>query len=50
VGSIPGLGRSPGEGHGNPLQPGESPWTEGGNICIPITDSCWCMAETSTIL
>ena len=24
VGSIPGLGRSPGEGHGNPLQPGES--------------------------
>ena len=27
--SIPGLGRSPGEGHGNPLQylPRESPWT-----------------------
>ena len=30
AGSIPGLGRSPGGGHGNPLQflPGESPWTE----------------------
>ena len=28
-GSIPALGRSPGEGHGNPLQySGESPWTE----------------------
>ena len=31
-GSILGLGRSPGEGHGNPLNgvflPGESPWTE----------------------
>ena len=28
-GSIPGFGRSPGEGHGNPLQlPGESPRTE----------------------
>ena len=30
--SIPGLGRSSGEGHGNPLHevflPGESPWTE----------------------
>ena len=24
VGSIPGSGRSPGGGHGNPLQPGES--------------------------
>ena len=24
VGKIPGLGRSPGEGHGNPLLPGES--------------------------
>ena len=24
VGSIPGWGRSPGEGHGNPLLPGES--------------------------
>ena len=23
---------------------------EGGNICVPMTDSCWCMAETSTIL
>ena len=30
LGSIPGLGRSPGGGDGNPLQysPGESPWTE----------------------
>ena len=30
LGSIPGLGRSPGGGHGNPLQCscGESPWTE----------------------
>ena len=29
AGSIPGSGRSPGGGHGNPLQflPGESPWT-----------------------
>ena len=29
--AIPGLGRAPGRGHGNPLQyslPGESPWTE----------------------
>ena len=29
LGSIPGLGRSPGRGHANPLfLPGESPWTE----------------------
>ena len=30
IGSIPGLGRSPGRGHGNPFVflPGESPWTE----------------------
>ena len=30
LGPIPGLGRSPGKGHGNPLQflPRESPWTE----------------------
>ena len=31
VGSIPGLGRSPGEGNDNPLQyflPGKSHWTE----------------------
>ena len=30
LGLIPGLGRSPGGGHGNPLQCscGESPWTE----------------------
>ena len=25
---LPGLGRSPGGRHGNPLLPGESPWTE----------------------
>ena len=23
---------------------------EGGDICIPMADSCWCMAETNTIL
>ena len=32
VGSVPGLGRSPGEGNGNARHPvflpGESPWTE----------------------
>ena len=30
AGSIPALGRSPGEGHGNPLQYSclENPWTE----------------------
>ena len=30
LGSIPGLGRSPGEGHGNPLQYAcwRVPWTE----------------------
>ena len=29
LGSIPGWGRSPGEGNGNPLQyPGKIPWTE----------------------
>ena len=30
LGSIPGLGRSPGRGHGNPqvFLPEESPWTE----------------------
>ena len=30
VSSIPGLGRSPGGGHGNPLQHSclENPWTE----------------------
>ena len=22
----------------------------GGGICIPVTDSCWCMTETNTIL
>ena len=28
IGSISGSGRSLGGGHGNPLLPGESPWTE----------------------
>ena len=23
---------------------------EGGDICIPVADSCWYMAETNTIL
>ena len=23
---------------------------EGGHTCIPMADSCWCMAETNTIL
>ena len=23
---------------------------EGGDVCIPMVDSCWCMAETSTTL
>ena len=23
---------------------------EGGDICVPMTDSCWCIAEISTIL
>ena len=23
---------------------------EGGDICIPMADSCWCLAETNTIL
>ena len=23
---------------------------EGGDICTPMADSCWCMAETNTIL
>ena len=34
LGLIPGLGRSPGGGHGNPLWPGESPgqWALQGTI------------------
>ena len=32
-----------GVGDGNGVQ-------KGGNRCIPVTDSCWCMAETNTIL
>ena len=42
--SILGLGRSPGGGHGNPLQyslPGESPWSEepGGATVHGVTES-----------
>ena len=22
---------------------------EGGDICIPMADSCWCMVETNTV-
>ena len=22
----------------------------GGDVCVPITDSCWCTAETKAIL
>ena len=32
-----------GEGGGREVQ-------EGGDICIPMADSCWCVAETNTIL
>ena len=43
LGSVPGLGRSPGEGNGNPLifLPGESPWTEeaGGLQSMAVTKS-----------
>ena len=28
---------------------GRKVW-EGGDTCIPVVDSCWCMAETNTIL
>ena len=28
---------------------GREGW-EGGDICMPMADSCWCMAETSTKL
>ena len=42
-GSIPGLGRSPGEGNGNPLQYSclEIPWTEdpGGPQCMELQKS-----------
>ena len=23
---------------------------EGGDICVPMADSCWCLAETNRIL
>ena len=32
-----------GEGCGREVQ-----W--GGDICTPVADSCWCLAETNTIL
>ena len=43
TGSIPGSGRSPGEGNSNPLQ-------ERGDIYILKADSHCCMVETNTIL
>ena len=46
LGSIPGLGKSPGEGNGNPLQYSclENPWTEepGGHY------SSWGLKELDT--
>ena len=41
--SIPGLERSPGEGHGNPCQflPGESPWTEEPSGLQSMGSQCW---------
>ena len=32
-----------GEGGGREVQ-------RGGDICVPMADSCWCLAETNTIL
>ena len=32
-----------GDGSGRGVQ-------EGGDICIPMADACWCMAKTITIL
>ena len=29
---------------------GEKEVQEGGDMCVPMADSCWCMGETSTIL
>ena len=29
---------------------GQKEVQEGGDICIPIADSCWCMAKTNTTL
>ena len=29
---------------------GEREVQKGGDTCIPMVDSCWCMAETNTIL
>ena len=43
TGSIPGSGRSPGEGNSNPLQ-------ERGDIYILMADSHCCMVETNTLL
>ena len=38
LGSIPGLGRPPGEGNSNPLQYSclENPMDGGGNICLSV--------------
>ena len=32
-----------GEGEGREVQ-------KGGDICIPVTDSCWCLTENNKIL
>ena len=42
-------------GHYNNLEgwDGEESWREvqdGGDICIPMVDSCWCLAQINTIL
>ena len=37
VGSIPGSGRSPGEGHGNPLQ-----WEPGSSSSVSLSQECFC--------
>ena len=29
---------------------GERKVQQGGDICIPMVDTCWCMAEINTIL
>ena len=49
MGSIPGSGRSPGEGNGNPLQyscPGEIPWREepGGLQSVVLQKSQTCLS------
>ena len=51
AGSIPGLGKSPGEGHGNPLQYScqENPWTEEPGVLqfMGVTQSCTRLKQLS---